>query len=406
MNAVLQFNKFPLHPPPQKLKRTYRNMKGMSPPKLRNVAETPSNSGSLPIFRVCLVLIGFAVVHRRLMDTPIRVASKGFSTSTIAQTSKDGAEDNANPAIRYEKSAPLSPLHPNKECPTFAGQGGQVFIFFHLAKAGGTTIRRLFQGRLPNTEVLARVRPDTADPKVRQYLSGHPLKEGRTLLVELHDSASPSLHKMEGYLKDWRKFAALHNNPKLFIFTIVREPISYALSFFTYMNVRQGNIPRNLHWQDGSRANLTESDLVKFQLPSPQCLFFSRGEAATTNDFPIYGSKFDPHQECPEVYNVMTHYMDWIGTLERMQEETLPLLTYLTSHNAEIGRSFEKQNAQQATATKTSVAPTLGGKDKLAKETLAFVQEKVAADQDIYGRVQKDYPFDFWSRCMEKSQQK
>ena len=92
MNAVLQFNKFPLHPPPQKLKRTYRNMKGMSPPKLRNVAETPSTtSGSLPIFRVCLVLIAFAVfVHRHLEDDPIRVISRFFSTSTIT-------------AIRYEK---------------------------------------------------------------------------------------------------------------------------------------------------------------------------------------------------------------------------------------------------------------------------------------------------------------
>lgn len=300
----------------------------------------------------------------------------------------------------------LSPLHPNNvasnSCPasSFAGRGG-IFVFFHLPKAGGTTVRHLFQN-LTSTEVLPRVMIGIADREIRRWIADPTTRT--SLMVEFHDHGNPSVPKYQGYLEDWRKMARLHDKP-IFVFTIVREPVDYALSFFTYMNVRtakhpQPEIANRYAHHDGSgrKARLTRDDFLDFSLPSTQCLFFSRGDLATTSEHRIHASKFDPLKECPEVYETMTQQMDWIGTVDTMQTELLPILTYLSDNNPNLGVSYDKRNNVHTKQTTTFRQETIAN-----NATLQTLLPRLKGDQILYQRVQQDYRFNnFWSNCLLK----
>lgn len=348
---------------------------------------------TISLLRVLLVAAATAVIvldlSSNLTNASSISCSETWTTPSLSATATSSTSENM---------APLSPLkNPNQgNCPSpsFVNQGA-VFVFFHLAKAGGTTIRFLFKDPPISAEILMRTNLDWADTSIRKWLADS--TETRNLFVEIHHVSNPSVEKMVGYLQDWRKMADLHNKP-LFVFTVVREPLSYALSYFSYQNFmmpQTQKMPRYHHWDGtGRRADLTNHDLLDFTLPSPQCLFYSRGELATTVEFPIYGSKWNAAKECPEVYQSMTKYMDWIGTVETMQDQMLPLLTFLSNNDPEIGRGYHRKNPGRPIMKQFAKAAMAN------KTVMAALEGKLDGDRWMHNQVQQDYKWEsYWGNC-------
>lgn len=116
----------------------------------------------------------------------------------------------------------------------------------------------------------------------------------------------------------------------MFTFTLVREPLSFALSFFNMFHA-----PKNRYsWNPFDLYEPTEANLRKSLIPNRQCLILAlAGDGTHKNTIPS-------SNDCYAVKSMLINDLDWVGTTEHMQEETLPLLTHLLLHNASTGKSM------------------------------------------------------------------
>ncbi|KAL7560566.1 hypothetical protein ACA910_001432 [Epithemia clementina (nom. ined.)] len=267
-----------------------------------------------------------------------------------------------------------------KPLPSFVrGQPGGLIIFFHVAKNGGTTIRRFLQGY---NRVNVIWGPSTF---IRNWALMRTIVEGRnnstrarTTVVEIHMGPDTAVVELEKAIQTLRARALVNNIP-FFVFSTVREPLSYAVSYYNYQNI--GINPRYEHGTD------SEEDFLRLSLPSPQCLFFARGELATTKDFPIFGRDLT-QTECQEAYQSMTRTIDWIGTVDKIQNETLPLLAYLLE-----GKKRHVDTVQHNMANK-EVRIEL---QNLTASAIAHIRNITQADLEIFQRVQQEYSLEMWT---------
>jgi hypothetical protein len=363
-----------------------------------------STTRSLIIFGLVLAVV--FLIHMNLSvvnSSPIRASDRTeFDHGPVAVV--DSKRDSPSQS-RREKSVPVdySPnktpantqthqAHParqaiettttttttSKNLPSFE-KGGLVF-FLHIPKTGGTTIRKNLHNH--TNHVLYRFVPGMGEynkslPIVERYIRTSSTRTRRPILfLEVHGRDSPNLLQLQNTLLRWKRTAAQSNIPTFF-FTILREPLSHAVSYFNFFHVDR---PNKLFEQ----VQATEENFLRLALYSPQCQFLSRGENSLRKKKKVKTTR----NECHQVEETLLETMDWVGTTDRMSDETLPLLARLL--NLKGASTFESQ------LVSTRFANASISKSRLGASTIHTIEHMLSFDRNMYEEVPKKFPLAMW----------
>ena len=338
-------------------------------------------------FMVCLLVVSVQLVFLgTVVDKFVRsVIVDDVEHSALSSPSSIFCTTTSPP---QQKQRELSLIGSPRTLPSFDHRGG-LMIFFHVAKNAGTTLRRFLMQRYGDDRLELHWSTNFASqlPLMRRMVEGLAEDQSQTLVVEIHNGLDPTLPELELAISNLRQRAQVNQVP-FFVFSTFRDPLSYAVSFYNFQNM--GGLA-----QIYKQGNKTERDFLRLSLPSPQCLFFARGELATTKEFDIYGRNLT-HEECLTTYQAMTRTIDWIGTVDKVQTETLPLLAYMMEGGGEPGRAapvtnieFEHQNPTLNLQRKINI-------HELSSFAIQQIQTRMQSDGEIYQRVQRDYPIHMW----------
>lgn len=266
---------------------------------------------------------------------------------------------------------------PSKKLPSF--ENGGVIFFLHVPKTGGTTIRL-------NVEKLDRVDYyfgrnystywDTA-PLVEDAIL-HGTHNKSILFLEIHAKDSPSLLRLRKRLKRWRDTAA-HNKVSIFFFTVLRDSLPYALSHFNFFHVQKRN-------PTFEQCNATEENFLRLSLSNPQCQFLANGEASMRAQ-KIKDVVVQP-ETCERVYETLLESFDWVGTTERLSNESLPLLSQLLQLPSNFTFSNHRITKKEAIATFEM--------QNLSSTALDSLHLSTTIDTMLYERALRNFPFSRW----------
>ena len=272
-----------------------------------------------------------------------------------------------------------------------------IFIFYyHIPKTGGTTqmspfafhpdwkYRMVFgqskQERYrqemydllsewepgSNTRVYYEYHAGTATPYMEELNNNNKQQQ----LLE-HQRIREDLHK-------WRNMAKVQNVP-FFALTVVRDPMSFSVSFFNFYYGGKNEDPR-YYW----RPHATEEDFLELSLPNPQCLFCVKGETAYYKGYKEDGnSVVVPQEQCDAVYEAFLEDFDWIGTTETLTSQTFSILEQI----GEVRYCEEIRNPSIHRIKKS----------KLSEIALERIRDLTKYDQSIYDRAVRDFPFSMWT---------
>lgn len=286
-------------------------------------------------------------------------------------------------AVRRLQQTSNSPILAKKWLPMFNETGGLV-VFLHIAKTGGTSVRNDFE-ELPYVRV-KRVMDDEQlieiSPMIDRYLSSNKKKDGkaRVMLLEIHGGKGEpmSVFQLHSYLQSWRARAAAFNK-KVFVFTLLREPTAFYVSYFNFFK----NPGCKWRWCDRPLLATTEDNLVKSLVPNHQCQYLARKiNKAENRAVPV------TRAECESVYSLLKADADWIGTTESMQDTTLPLLAYMFSGEISTGRPFVVHNKQRSQRQLTT--------NSLSSDARRRIGESSVYDQYLYESAVRDYQLEIW----------
>jgi hypothetical protein len=192
----------------------------------------------------------------------------------------------------------------------------------------------------------------------------------------------PTLHQ---YLRRWRRFAAVHNT-SFFAFTLVREPVSYAVSYFNFFNAKPCSLVK-CPWK---LYPASDKNLLKTNRPDMQCMLLARDHwDIFSND--VHPEKVDK-DECDDVYQTIQEEMDWIGKTDALSNETIPLLTRMLAHNHTAAESMGVFNVIKATKAESKILSP----EALEPDTIAAILNASSYDHAIYEAVKRDFTLDMW----------
>ena len=371
---------------------------------------------------LCLLLVFLWVFYKPSSSSSpsSSMRSIGRSNHTTTKISSYLSSSSTTPKV-----ASLSSL------PSFE-DGGFIF-FLHIPKTGGTTIRTtlqdasspplspsstssssssrhvgILQNRLNYGFVSGRGGYDKNLPTIERYLrtnpNSHNDQKQRTrrnkrarrpiLFLEIHGRDSPNLIELRDTLLLWKHVATQHNI-STFFFTILRDPIQYALSYFNFFHLQRKN--KNFVFI----KNPSELDLLKYSLFNPQCQFLSRGEySLRSNDT---NHKYQPTQdECQHVYNVLLETMDYISITETMDYDILPILSHLLNLQPQ---QQQQQNgssnattifAKQRVSIKNDTSTNSITFSQLSPSTISTLEYNMSLyDRQLYNTIKQDYKVSF-----------
>jgi hypothetical protein len=289
------------------------------------------------------------------------------------------------------KTTGIAKAPKKRKLPTF-DEGG-VVIFFHVAKTGGTSIRSIFGKK---ARIMPHVYLETV-PNATAFLNSAALVDRvltrnttfevgkKVLFLETHGLKAPAMPFMHSHLQRWRQMAAEHGT-SFFAFTLIREPVSYAVSYFNFFNA----FPCTLGFCPWRLYSPTEGNLVTTTEANNQCLLMSRDHWGI---FFMKNRTPPSTEECNNVYDMLLQDMDWIGTTEALSQETIPLLTFMLSHNMTLANTILPSfNVMAATKNATVVLK----RSSLLPTTEEYIRSLSYLDQEMYNKVQSEFPMEMW----------
>lgn len=357
---------------------------------------TDGASRSSPAFRWILtstVIISAALCLAVILREDLALPSV-FQTASVSGsdkiaraqgtiiTSSSSSSSSEQYGLGYSKPRAIV----KRSVPSF--ENGGVVIFFHLAKTGGTSIRTNFEEAFPHILQVKHV-GTMEDLGEYSYLASRFLRgdtsafPGKTVLfLELH-GVLPSLFGLHASYEKWRTIAE-NFNTTFFTFALVREPISYSVSYFNFYMAEPCSFPKC------SRPLVppSEENLKSSLLFNHQCELFAR------EHWELFGEpqeKFFRNvtaAECEAVYQLLLSDMDWIGTMAAMSTETEPLLTQMLAHNATTRAKMPQINK--------SWKPNKVTVGSLHPSTVELMRSMNEYDQAIYEAVRRDFPIEMW----------
>ena len=182
---------------------------------------------------------------------------------------------------------------------------------------------------------------------------------------------------LSSQISKWRELSKSHGTP-FFAFTMIREPISFLISYFNFFYVHCSDT-----WCEHTDYNLTEIDLLKAmtRIPNRQCFLLKHLSSIEGMDPYFYDQCSVTGEDCRNSYATLTETMDWIGTTEGLSTETIPLLQHILFANKTDERTVKKQNVHDKSSFKES----------LQESTLQILRSKTTHDQWIYDEVKARY---------------
>lgn len=284
---------------------------------------------------------------------------------------------------------------------------GGILFFLHIPKSGGTTIRESLKykrgGRRSRIHYIYLTGPREYDYTVQQmndflvngtgYVNdkdGNPLAK-RVVVIEFHalDRNCPSfLQLSQSDLRQWKAMAYERKIP-FFAFSLIREPVSFAVSFFNFYHAMEQNPNR---FDFIKRDLITEELFLQNTIANPQCLFLGYNEDAyTKTGQDLRDSLREEH--CIQSYKAMQELLDWVGTTETIATETLPLLQELLHSNNSTNRLIRNfHRIANPSSSETSAIR----KNLLSKMAIDFIRNKTKWDLEIYESARRDFIFDDW----------
>jgi hypothetical protein len=273
----------------------------------------------------------------------------------------------------------LPPLYsPNSQQLPVRNESGIILYFLHIPKTGGSTVAHPFRNQWQHAmKVWGKPQHKRCKAQMSEILDNW--QTGDAVYFEYHAGDAPSYLKVRNVLQKWRAQATALGVP-FFAFTVFREPISFALSHFNYYHASQRKYAGYTHFRQP-----TEKDFVETTPPSPQCLFLTRTEVAYRTKHRALRENL-AQQDCVGAYQAVLHDMDWIGTTDRLDSETFPLLQYV-AHLGVDDIDFKQRNKSEK---KISVSD-------LSQASIQHVRNITAWDQEVYERVQHDFSINMFA---------
>lgn len=323
-------------------------------------------------------------------------------------------------------------LKPTNLLPDFTNGG--IIVFYHIYKTGGSTVGKMLHemakedlAQFPKAKsntgfegfkdaqwspsrlffTMIRKSIDWED----DCLATLDLAENhkKLVLLELHIEYPapnfPSLVELSPILDKWRAEAD-RRGVGFFAFTQVREPVAHALSFFNFFHV--GNSPKGRppptlrdhdYWNPFRPLPKTQENFLHSYFANDrQCRMLNSDPQATIGapyDI-VWKQKALSEEEVAEslrpcrvdkVRDTFFNSLDWVGTTENLQNETLPLLTQLVLNDPSVGRNnvpfkvFD-HNPTGAVGMKTY---------DLSNKTMATILERTQLDQSLYREVTQNF---------------
>lgn len=260
-----------------------------------------------------------------------------------------------------------------KELPV-RNENGIIIYFFHIPTSGGSTCNVPFLKRWKKSMMV------WGNSKHLQYSReiDHTLdnwQKGDTVFYEHFAGKTPSFLAVRTQLQSWRAKAKALNVP-FFAFSMYREPLSFALSYFNYYH---SNTDKGTRFEFFPHP--TEEDFLKVTMKSPQCLFLARTEMSYRTKNKELRDDFT-ETECETAYQAFLEDMDWVGTTESMVDETFPLL----QHVANESFPFPQRNNSEKRLTISD----------LSESAIEHVRNLTAWDEAVYERVQQVFTIDMF----------
>jgi hypothetical protein len=245
------------------------------------------------------------------------------------------------------------------------------------------------------------------------------------LFLELH-GPTHSVLQLYTELQRWRRLSAAYDTG-FFAYSLVREPVSFTVSYFNFFWAApclfDSGCPYKLY-----RA--TVDNLLFTAKPNLQCLYWSRSDV-TWRLFKDHHDRTDPTAvayptateiECQAVQQVLLDEMDWVGTTDKLSQETLPLLAYMLSSGTaapvnlqesatgaveevieEDGDDKQKQKADSNSNSNLQVFNSVAAQkegvitvDSLQPADIAYIRSMNSYDQAIYDAVAATFTMDMW----------
>lgn len=308
---------------------------------------------------------------------------------------------------------------------------GGIIVFYHVYKTGGSTVGKLLhelarddqsKHELPGGKPLLSF-ADSMKSSARLFftmirkrvdwkkdcMATLDLAEQKKLiLLELHveypTSDFPTLVELVPILDRWRREAG-KRGVGFFAFTLLREPVAHALSFFNFFHVGSKTdqpVPTpedHDYWNPFRPLQSTQANFLhSYYAKNRQCQMLT-SDPQSTKGAPLdivwdqtQRSKADITQlnspcRVDKVYDAYFNSLDWVGTTENLQNETLPLLTKIVSDDPSIGRyrvPFKVFNNNPTGSVGMK-------KSDLSKKSLATILERTELDRTLYADVTRNF---------------
>mmetsp|Transcript_26067 Transcript_26067/g.43479 ORF Transcript_26067/g.43479 Transcript_26067/m.43479 type:complete len:340 (-) Transcript_26067:266-1285(-) len=286
-----------------------------------------------------------------------------FLSSNTGETATSSSNTKVNSSVALMENVKVDNAV-TATAPLF--QRGGIIIFFHVPKSGGTSVQENLR-KLPgiNYNLITGYRKwNRIQPQMEKLCSSLP-KDTTTRVVEIHAGTAPTFLSLQKSLASWRKTAA-DNHVPYFAFTILREPVAWAISVYNHCHA-PGHAG---HAGKGYVARpLTDEAFTERAMHNPQCNFLTRGfEYGKAN-------RTQPTiEECTGVQEGLLKNLDWVGITERFNETSVLLLDLLGQTNYTFTKS--ENNAHRANGTLT--------RKMLKEETIDYHVQISTMDYALY----------------------
>ena len=381
----------------------------------------------VPIVGVFLVTVLYIWFIPKHVSELMLSSSKSFEIKSL-ETKPFEIQDKSSSKPRGRKSLP-----------DFSNGG--ILVFYHNYKTGGSTVGKILhemaredQARFPDDpnrqsshkssgsikQVYANA---LASPSklfftmIRKTIDWEDdclttldlaEKHKKLILLELHVEHPapnfPSLVELAPTIEKWRNEAE-SRGVEFFAFTLLREPVAHALSFFNFFHVgnKKGLPPPTQkdhdYWNPFRPLQASQKNFIySYYENDRQCRMLNSNPQATIgapydlvwNYKPLSNKEIALSHEPCNIQNVQDTFfnsLDWVGTTELLQNETLPLLTKIVANNASLGRHNRPFKVFDENPTGYKGMKQLDLSDK----TLAAILERTKLDRELYAEVARNF---------------